>query len=100
MKRVVLQSEAKTELGKARRWYDKQRPGLGQELLDEVLAALDRIERDNSVGLRYENSRYRFLCLHRFPYVVYYECLPDRVRIVAIAHERRRPGYWRRRKPE
>jgi toxin ParE1/3/4 len=97
---VVLQSEAKAELRKARHWYDKQRQGLGHELLDEVLAALDKIERDNSIGLRHENTRFRFHCLDRFPYIIFYECLTDRVRVVAIAHERRRPGYWKRQKPE
>jgi len=99
VKPVVLQSEAKAELRRARLWYDRRRPGLGQGLLDEVLAALDRIERDNFVGLLYESTRFRFRRLNRFPYVIYYECLPDRVRVVAIAHERRRPGYWKRRKP-
>ena len=100
MKRIVLQSEAKAELRKARRWYHKRQPGLGDELLEEVLEALDRIERDNETGMRYEDTGYRFHVLHRFPYVIYYECLPDRVRIVAIAHERRRPGYWKKRKAE
>jgi plasmid stabilization system protein ParE len=100
VKPLVLQSEAKSELRKARIWYERQQPGLGQQLLGEVLDALDRIERDNLVGLSYENTRYRFYCLHRFPYVIYYECLPDRVRVVAVAHERRRPGYWWRRNPE
>lgn len=100
MKRVVLQSLAKAELRKARLWHEQRQAGLGQELFDEVLVALERIERDNLVGLAYESTRYRFYCLHRFPYVIYYECLPDRVRVVAIAHSRRRPGYWMRRKPE
>lgn len=93
MKRVVLQSEAKAELRKARLWYEQRQPGLGQDLFDEVLSALEKIERHNLVGLVYENTHYRFCCLSRFPYVIYYECLPDRVRVVAIAHERRRPGY-------
>jgi toxin ParE1/3/4 len=100
VKPVVLQSQAKAELRKARLWYNNRQAGLGQELLDEVLAALDKIEHDNLIGIQYENTRYRFHCLHRFPYVIYYECLPDRVRVVAIAHERRRPDYWKRRKPE
>ena len=60
MKRIVLQSQAKAELYRARLWYDEQRQGLGQDLLDEVLAALEKIERNNSIGLRYENTRYPF----------------------------------------
>jgi toxin ParE1/3/4 len=100
VKPIVLQSQAKSELRKARQWYESQQSGLGHDLLAEVLRALERIECDNLIGVQYENTRYRFYRLNRFPYVIYYECLPNRVRVVAIAHERRRPGYWRRRKPE
>jgi toxin ParE1/3/4 len=100
VKPVVLQSEAKAELRKSCRWYDKRRAGLGDELLNDGLAALDKIERDNFIGLKFEKTRFRFHRLDRFPYVVYYESLKDHVRVVAIAHERRRPGYWKRRKPE
>lgn len=39
----------------------------------------------------------RFRRLHRFPYfVVYLVCL-DKIRILAVPHDRRRPGYWKRR---
>jgi toxin ParE1/3/4 len=100
VKPVVVQSQAKSEFRKARRWYDKRRQGLGDDLLTELLGALSRTERDNLIGVRYGATRYRFYRVHRFPYVIYYECLPDRVRVVAIAHERRRPGYWLGRKPE
>jgi hypothetical protein len=34
----------------------------------------------------------------RFPYSIVYKQDPDKIVIVAIAHQRRRPGYWQRRK--
>jgi hypothetical protein len=34
----------------------------------------------------------------RFPYSIVYKEAADKIMIVAIAHQRRRPGYWRRRK--
>jgi plasmid stabilization system protein ParE len=41
---------------------------------------------------------YRWVRTRRFPYIVYYRILdPDHVLIVAVAHGRRRPGYWLRR---
>ena len=100
MKPVKLQSQAKKELRRARSWYEEREAGLGNELLDEVLEALEKIERDNLIGVRLEQTRFRFHRLQRFPYVIYYECLQDRIRVVAIAHGRQRPGYWKRRKPE
>jgi toxin ParE1/3/4 len=100
VKRVVIESAAKAELRKARRWYEKRQSGLGEQLLNEALQGLERIERDELIGIRYAATRFRFHRLRRFPYLIYYEILPDRLRVVAIAHERRRPGYWQRRKPE
>ena len=42
---------------------------------------------------------YRWLPVQRFPYVLYYEILdPTRVRVYAVAHTSRRPGYWLQRR--
>ena len=46
MKPIVVESAAKKELRKARRWYEKRQAGLGNALLHEVLTALENIERD------------------------------------------------------
>jgi len=35
--------------------------------------------------------------LQRFPYVVFYVYDDDNVEVLAIAHQRRKPGYWVRR---
>ena len=41
--RVELHPEARAELRSAALWYDERRPGLGDEFIAGVLAALDRI---------------------------------------------------------
>ena len=44
--------------------------------------------------------RFRQVTVPRFPYrVVFLETEPE-ILVVAVAHERRRPGYWRARLPE
>lgn len=35
--------------------------------------------------------------LRRFPYSILYTLDNDVVLVIAVAHQRRRPGYWRRR---
>ncbi len=32
--------------------------------------------------------------LQRFPYVIFFETEADRVVVWAVAHAKRRPGYW------
>lgn len=36
--------------------------------------------------------------LRRFPYSIIYQLKPDEIRVIALAHQSRRPGYWRGRK--
>lgn len=40
------------------------------------------------------NHPYRKRIVRRFPYVVFFEITGDVVTIVAVAHQRHRPGYW------
>jgi plasmid stabilization system protein ParE len=40
----------------------------------------------------------RRLPLRRFPYTTIYQLRPDEVRVIALAHQSRRPGYWRGRR--
>ncbi len=43
----------------------------------------------------FHGTRYR--PMRRFPYLVVYRIHPDVVQVVAVAHAKRRPGYWFRR---
>jgi toxin ParE1/3/4 len=70
------------------------------EFLDDVQAAFDWIHAHPRLGTRYLNTPFRFHRTKTFPFVVYYLELSDHICIMAIAHERRRPGYWKKRKPE
>jgi plasmid stabilization system protein ParE len=45
---------------------------------------------------KYLHGTRRFV-LHRFPLAVVYLDVPDFVNIIALAHSKRRPGYWKRR---
>jgi len=39
----------------------------------------------------------RRIVLKRFPFSVIYRLLEGQLQIVAVAHHKRRPGYWRTR---
>ena len=36
----------------------------------------------------------RYYILRRFPYTIHYEVAGTEVIVLAVAHQRRRPGYW------
>jgi toxin ParE1/3/4 len=90
---------AEAELTEALDWYEDQRAGLGTEFLGSVDAALRTIgafpERSPRWGI---NRSFRRHVLHRFPYALFYDLLPDGMaRVVAVAHCSRKPGYWLKR---
>lgn len=96
--RVRLHPGAAEDLRAAGDWYESQLPGLGLDLMDEVQRALDAIcERPATwplwPGVAEEVGVRRFL-LARFPFAVAYVAEAEEIVVLAIAHVRRRPGYW------
>jgi len=82
----------------AARYYEARRPGLGSSLLGEVERALDQVAANPEASQRI-GRRVRRKALWRFPYNLLYAVYPDRIRVVAFAHQKRRPFYWRKRLP-
>jgi plasmid stabilization system protein ParE len=85
------------ETAEAARWYEAHRPGLGVdflEALDDVVTRIAEMPRMGSPVPGVGDKAIRRLAVRRFPYHVIYLEVPDRLQILAIAHDRRRPGYW------
>lgn len=79
-------------------WYDEQRNGLGDEFLDEFQDALETIRRTPQSLARHEQysgpDEVRRCILKRFPFAVVFLYRPAELRVVAVAHTRRKPLYW------
>jgi len=60
----------------------------------EVFDAIDRIA-ETPLGKSADAEGNRRRVLRRFPYSVIYEVRTSTVTILAVAHHRRRPDYWR-----
>ena len=89
--------EAEAELEDASLFYESRMLGLGKSFAAEVERTIYLIREFPDAGSPTGRTRRRVL-VARFPYSVVYRRDPDAVVIVAIAHQRRRPGYWRQRK--
>jgi plasmid stabilization system protein ParE len=89
---------ASDEFKEAVRWHEARRPGLGSESFDEVGATLATIEATPEIGTTISaDGQTRRALVGRFPYQVVYRLTPTEIVIVAIAHLKRRPGYWKNR---
>jgi toxin ParE1/3/4 len=99
VKPVVMHAAAEAELEEAAARYESRRRGLGREFRLEFEAALNRLTANPEL-YAIEVDGVRGCPLRRFPYTVYYVDLTDRIWLAAVADQRRRPGYWSRRKPD
>ena len=99
MTRFVRFSEpASHELAEAVQWYETRRVGLGAEFFDAIVATVTLIESSPEIGSSISTDGHtRRTLIARFPYHVVYRLRPTEIVIVAIAHIKRRPGYWRNR---
>jgi plasmid stabilization system protein ParE len=100
MKPIVFDSEADEELHAAARFYEERRAGLGDEFMEEVQRATERIASVPQSFPPYGGSGLRKCILRRFPYTVFFFEQEERVWIAAVAHQKRRPGYWSDRHPD
>ena len=96
MRPVAFHPEAAAEFIAGARYYEAHAENLGLDFIAAVEATYRRLvifpESGHSFG-----SRLRRVLVPGFPYGLVYRAEADRVLIVAVAHVRRRPGYWRSR---
>jgi plasmid stabilization system protein ParE len=97
-RRFRIEPEASEELGEAAIWYEAQRETLGEEFLEAIDAALDFIDHFPKAatpvpGLPPELP-VRRVPVGRFPFHIVYLERSNVIRILAVAHDRRSPGYW------
>ena len=86
-------AEAEDELREAARFYEKEASGLGLTFLVEAHRAVHEIEALPEAWTIVRQS-IRKKTLGRFPYNVLYSIESDKILIVAVAHQKRRPNYW------
>ncbi len=93
-RRPDLHPGAKIELREAADYYDEQRTGLGSEFLDAVEAAMLRIiKHPESAPVSLPPVRTHQV--ERFPFSVIYSIRDGDIFVSAIAHNSRRPFYWK-----
>lgn len=86
--------EAEQEFIEAAAFYEQNVTGLGERFGKEVRRAIVRLMEYPLIGSLIDADLRRLL-LTRFPYFLIYSSTSDLLRVVAVAHVHRRPGYWR-----
>ena len=84
---IKYHPKALAEAFKSARYYNRRSPGLGAEFFEEIDLV---VRQPDANGMRSWPMK-------RFWFRIYYFLDPNRIRILAVAHPKRRSGYWRQR---
>ena len=94
--KLAFHPEAAREFEEAVRFYQQRGPHLARRFNSEVRIAISKIVTTPKRWKILEEDIRRCL-VNVFPYSVLYAVEEDYVLIVAVAHGKRQPGYWRSR---
>ena len=94
--RVQLEPEASDELAEATAYPSNQSPRAAESFLADVANAKVLLPQFPRIGTPL-HANFRRLLLRTFPYQLVYRIEGDHIVVYALAHQRRRPGYWKKR---
>jgi len=96
--KLVVAPPALAELHDAAAFYTLNgNVDLGLAFVAEFERAANLVLANPQLGAVFRGTRRRYI-LRRFPYSIVYQLTAEELQILAVAHQRRRPGYWARRK--
>jgi plasmid stabilization system protein ParE len=85
---------AREEFRNAIRWYRSQNPLVSAEFRLTVSGVIRLVVQASQRWPKYLYGTRRFV-MRRFPFSIIYIDDPELVTVVAVAHSKRKPGYWR-----
>ena len=98
MKRIEFDPDARVELDRAAAHYERDYPGRGLRFYAAIERTVASVAALPNAGHPFPgvptHLSVRRRVVARFPYVIAYRVLDEVIRIDAVAHTRRRPGYW------
>ncbi len=92
---VELAAVAESDIRDAVLWYSERNLLIADAFRAEVFDTIERVGQF-PLGKAADDEGNRRRVLHRFPYSVVYDVEGSTVRILAVTHHRRQPGYWRK----
>jgi toxin ParE1/3/4 len=84
------------EIEAAADWYQEHSADASVWFVAAILDALESVSRAPQRWPVYLHNTRRFV-VQRFPFSIIYLDEPEAVNVLAVAHNKRRPGYWKKR---
>ncbi len=92
--RVDFHPDATAELSESANWYAERGPSAARNFLVAVDIAIASIAADPKRFMRIDDQ-HQSCGVIKFPFQIVYRYISNRIEVIAVAHAKRRPGYWR-----
>jgi len=93
---LEIHPEAIAEARAAIQWYQVHSDDAAKAFLSELDVGIEGIQSSPELYPPYLHGT-RCYMLRRFPYLIVYRITPSSIQVIAVAHGKRRPGYWKAR---
>ena len=93
MKKLRLHAEAEAELAGNLEYYLAVHPDVADRFFKEITESFGYILRQPKIGAPIDETYRKFVTPH-FRYIIIYKESAEEVRVDAIGHYSRKPGYW------
>ena len=91
----IFRPAAVEDLVAAVAWYETQATGLGEDLIDEVLAAVRRAAANpERFRVVHRDGTVRRVLVNRFPYRIFFSIVDETLFVHAILHGARHDRRW------
>jgi toxin ParE1/3/4 len=94
--RTVYSQGAQRDFQEGLHWYRKRSDQAAEGFITSMERTLERIA-DHPERFRLVAENIRKAHFKRYPYSLIFRILQDCIKVYAVAHDKRRPGYWQRR---
>jgi toxin ParE1/3/4 len=95
---IVFRPAAVEDLVAAATWYESHASGLGEDLVEEILAAVRRAQGNPELfRVVHRDGNVRRALTNRFPYRIFFSVIDDTLYVHAVLHSARHDRRWRER---
>ncbi len=98
IERIIVRPLAVEDVVEAAGWYERQKEGLGEDLVDEIVRAIRRAASDPELfRVVRRDGEIRRVLTERFPYRIFFSILEGQLYVHAVLHGAQHDRRWRQR---
>lgn len=92
---VLFRPRAVEDIVEAAIWYEAHTPGLGEELIDEILKATRRAQENPELfRIVHRDGNIRRVLTNRFPYRIFFSVVDETLFVHGVLHGARHDRRW------